>query len=234
MERVSDHSKPLREQDLADDPLTQFAAWYHDAEQSGMRLPEAVALATATVDGAPSVRMVLLKAFDQRGFAFFSNYDSRKGRELSANPRAALMFHWDLLGRQVRIEGPVSRVDAAETAAYVHSRPRRSQLSALASPQSQTVPDRAALEQRVAQLEREHRDDELPVPENWGGFRLAPEVFEFWQQRDDRLHDRLVFRRGGGGAGAGAEAGQSASASQGAGAGESTDAGRWLVERLAP
>jgi pyridoxamine 5'-phosphate oxidase len=148
-----------------------------------------------TADGAPSLRMVLLKGFDGRGFVFFSNYASRKGAELAANPRAALLFHWDPLGRQVRIEGPVERVGPEETAAYVRSRPRGSQLSALASPQSQTISSRGELAKRVAELERVHAEGELPLPENWGGFRLAPEAFEFWQQRSDRLHDRLRYTR---------------------------------------
>ncbi len=209
MRRVTDHGQPLREQDVDPDPLRQFTTWYYEAEAADdVRLAEAVALATASADGAPSVRMVLLKRFDERGFVFYSNYHSRKGRELAANPRAALLFHWDALGRQVRIEGQVTRTGAEETAAYVRERPRASQLSALASPQSHTIDSRQTLERRVADLEETHRDRDLPLPENWGGFRLAPETFEFWQQRKDRLHDRLRYRR-------------------------DCDAG-WLIERLAP
>ncbi len=143
---------PLREQDIAGDPVRQFARWFHEAGDSGLSMPEAMGLATATADGAPSLRMVLLKGFDERGFVFFSNYESRKGSELAANPRAALLFHWDPPGRQVRIEGPVERVSAEETAAYVRSRPRKSQLSALASPQSRTIAARESLERRVAEL----------------------------------------------------------------------------------
>jgi pyridoxamine 5'-phosphate oxidase len=152
--------------------------------------------------------MVLVKSFDERGFVFYSNYASRKGRELDANPGGALVFYWDPLGRQVRVEGPVARVSAGESAAYVRSRPRASQLSALASPQSQTIASRAALEQRVAELEARYQTGDLPLPEQWGGFRLAAQSVEFWQQRNDRLHDRLRYRAG-------------------------DDAG-WVVERLAP
>jgi pyridoxamine 5'-phosphate oxidase len=173
------------------DPLRQFAAWFDEAAATGMRAPEAVALATATPDGAPSVRMVLMKGFDERGFTFFTNYESRKGGELAANPRAALLFHWDALGRQVRIEGPVERVTREESDEYIRTRPRQSQLSALASPQSRPVESREALEARVAELAAL---DELPLPEHWGGYRLKPQSYEFWQHRDDRLHDRIAYR----------------------------------------
>jgi pyridoxamine 5'-phosphate oxidase len=196
MRCVTDHGKPLREEDVDPDPLRQFAIWLRDAGKAGVREPEAAALATASADGAPSVRMVLVKGFDERGFVFYSNYASRKGRELTANPHAALLFYWDPLGRQVRIEGPVEHASASESAAYVRSRPRGSQLSALASPQSQTIDSRHALEQRVAELEARHGQEELPLPTNWGGFRLAADTVELWQQRHDRLHDRLRYRRG--------------------------------------
>jgi pyridoxamine 5'-phosphate oxidase len=196
MRCVTDHGKPLREEDIDPDPLRQFAIWLRDAGKAGVREPEAAALATASADGAPSVRMVLVKGFDERGFVFYSNYASRKGRELTANPHAALLFYWDPLGRQVRIEGPVEHASASESAAYVRSRPRGSQLSALASPQSQTIDSRHALEQRVAELEARHGQEELPLPTNWGGFRLAADTVELWQQRHDRLHDRLRYRRG--------------------------------------
>jgi pyridoxamine 5'-phosphate oxidase len=192
---VTDYGKPLREQDVDQDPLGQFAVWFADAQAaSAVRMPEAVALATSSPDGAPSLRMVLLKGFDRDGFVFFSNYASRKGRELAANPRGALLFHWDALGRQVRITGRVQRTSDSETAAYVRGRPRKSQLSALASPQSQTVDSREALERRVAELEQQYPEGELPLPTQWGGYRLLPESFEFWQQRHDRLHDRLLYR----------------------------------------
>jgi pyridoxamine 5'-phosphate oxidase len=205
---VSDFAQELREQDLDSDPLRQFAAWFKDAQSAGGRAPEAVALATASAAGAPSLRMVLLKGFDERGFVFFSNYESRKGRELQANPVAALLFHWEVLGRQVRIEGAVQRMSPEETAAYVRTRGRGSQLSALASPQSRVIESRAALEGRVAEVAGLFPDTELPLPEAWGGFRLRPESYEFWQGRADRLHDRLRYAR--------------------------VDGGSWRVERLAP
>jgi len=190
---------PLSEQDADPDPLRQFAAWFREAGDSGVRAPEAMAVATATPDAEPSVRMVLMKQFDERGFVFFTNYESRKGQELLANPRAALLFHWDTLGRQVRIEGPAERVGAEESAAYVRSRPRGSQLSALASPQSRPVESRAELERLVAELEALSADGELPLPEHWGGIRVRPELYEFWQHREDRLHDRLVYTPAGDG-----------------------------------
>lgn len=205
---MTDHGRPLREEDVDPDPLRQFTAWFREAGTAGMRMPEAAALATASADGIPSVRMVLVKGFDERGFVFYSNYASRKGRELAANPRAALLFHWDPLGRQVRIEGPVVHTSAEESAAYVRRRPRASQLSALASPQSQTIDGRQWLERRVLELEQRHRGGELPLPSDWGGFRLAAETVELWQQRQDRLHDRLRYQR--------------------------DDNMGWLIERLAP
>jgi pyridoxamine 5'-phosphate oxidase len=192
-------AQPLSEQDADPDPLRQFAAWFREAGESGVRAPEAMAVATATPDAQPSVRMVLMKQFDERGFVFFTNYESRKGQELLANPRAALLFHWDPLGRQVRIEGPAERVGAEESAAYVRSRPRGSQLSALASPQSRRVESRAELERLVGELEALSADGELPLPEHWGGIRVRPELYEFWQHREDRLHDRLVYTPAGDG-----------------------------------
>ncbi|HUA07618.1 MAG TPA: pyridoxamine 5'-phosphate oxidase [Solirubrobacteraceae bacterium] len=201
-------SQPLRNEDVDPDPVRQFTAWFDEAAAAGVSQPEAVALATATPDGAPSVRMVLLKQAGEDGFVFFTNYDSRKGGELTANPRAALLYHWEPFGRQVRIEGPVARTTREESEAYAHSRPRGSQLSALASPQSRPVDGRETLERRVAELSDRYADAEIPLPETWGGFRLTPQTFEFWQHRDNRLHDRLRYAR-------------------------AAD-GSWRIERLAP
>lgn len=192
--------RPLEESDLDPDPLVQFGRWFDEALRGAAFEPEALALATATADGSPSVRMVLNKGFDERGFTFFTNYGSRKAAELEANPRAALLFHWPELGRQVRIEGPVERVGRAETEAYARGRGRGSQLSALASPQSRPVESREWLERRVAELDRLHADEELPVKDEWGGYRLAPLAWEFWQHRDNRLHDRFRYLPADGGA----------------------------------
>jgi pyridoxamine 5'-phosphate oxidase len=184
-------SRPLREADVAADPLDQFRTWFREAEGT-VDTAEAVALATATPSGAPSARMVLLKRADERGFVFFSGYESRKGRELAANPSAALLFYWHRLGRQVRVEGVIERVPAAESDAYFESRPSASRLSAAASPQSDVVASREELEARVRELEADVRR-----PESWGGFLLVPHTYEFWQHRENRLHDRLRYRLSG-------------------------------------
>jgi pyridoxamine 5'-phosphate oxidase len=205
---VSEFAQPLREDDVDRSPVRQFTRWFEQAVLAGVRAPEAAAVATASTDCVPSVRMVLVKQADESGFVFYSNYESRKGRELAANPHGALLFHWDLLGRQVRIDGHVERTSPDESAVYVRSRKRASQLSALASPQSRTIDSRDWLEQRVAELAALHQGAELPLPDAWGGFRLSPKMFEFWQQRDDRLHDRLRYTH--------------------------QTNGRWRLERLAP
>lgn len=185
----------LIEADVDPDPMQQFRRWFDDAKASGGALPEAMALATATPDGAPSVRMVLLKGVDANGFVFFTNYESAKGRELEANPRAALCFYWNAFGRQVRITGAVSRVPPQESEAYFGSRPRESQLSAAVSRQSAVIPNRQVLEQQVEALRRELGAQAVPRPSFWGGYRLTPSVIEFWLHRDNRLHDRLRYLR---------------------------------------
>jgi len=193
------HDRPLSAADLDPDPLVQFARWFDDAQTLGTLEAEAMALATAAGDGSPSARMVLMKGFDERGIRFFTNYGSRKADELTGNPRAALLFHWSALGRQVRIEGPAHRIGSAESEEYARSRPPASRLSALASPQSRPVPDREWLERRVADLERDYPSGELPVSEEWGGYRVEPEAWEFWQHRDNRLHDRFRYEPDGAG-----------------------------------
>jgi pyridoxamine-phosphate oxidase len=182
---------------MAADPLEQFRRWFAEAERAEIRAPNAMALATSSQDGAPSVRMVLLKDFDRRGFFFFTGYASRKSSELEANSRAALLFFWDPLGRQVRIEGSVERISTEESDAYFATRPRGAQLAAAASRQSAVLARREELDERVAALEREHADVDVPRPEHWGGYCVVPETYEFWQHRENRLHDRLRYRREG-------------------------------------
>ena len=180
---------------MSEEPLALFGRWFEEAREQGAFEPQAMALATASPGAVPSARMVLMKGFDERGITFFTNYASRKGVELDANPEAALLFHWPELGRQVRIEGPVARVERDETKAYAHSRERASQLSALASPQSRPVPDRDWLERRVEELDAEHAGAELPVSDDWGGYRVQPRAWEFWEHRPNRLHDRFRYER---------------------------------------
>ncbi len=175
------------------DPIALFAEWFEDAKRSGVYLPEAVTLATATEDGRPSARMMLLKGFDERGFRFFTNYDSRKSGQLAANRRAALVFHWARLHRQVRIEGEVEKLPQAESAEYFASRPRGSQLGAWASAQSSVLEDRRQLEESFREHEERFKGAEVPLPPFWGGYRLVPNRMEFWQGRANRLHDRLRY-----------------------------------------
>lgn len=198
----------LREQEVARDPFQQFRRWHELARAAALHEPDAVALATATPDGKPSLRMVLLRGFDERGFVFFTNYQSRKGRELAQNPWAALTFWWPELRRQVRIEGWVEMVSTRESDEYFHSRPRGSRLAAWASAQSQLIAGREELDRRYAEVAAEYAGREPPRPPFWGGYRLVPTCVEFWQARENRLHDRLRYRRG--------------------------EDGGWVVERLQP
>ena len=182
----------LDEGDVDDDPFHQFGRWFAEAA-AVLDAPEAMAVATADAAGLPSVRMVLLKSWGEEGFTFFTNYDSRKGRDLAENPHAALLFHWEALGRQVRIEGPVHRSGAAESDAYFASRPFGSQVGAYASHQSRTVADRPTLDAKVAEATTVVGGGAVPRPPWWGGFRVEPTVFEFWQLGQSRMHDRLRY-----------------------------------------
>lgn len=190
--------RPLLETDVDPDPLRQFERWFEEARRAEIRAPEAAALATASAEGAPSVRMVLVKAVGEDGFTFHTHHASRKGRELAANPRAALLFHWDALGRQVRLEGEAARVADAESDAYFATRPRGGRLAAWASRQSEPIAGRDALEAAFRAADARLGDD-VPRPPGWGGYRLVPRTYEFWQHGADRLHDRLLYERDGGG-----------------------------------
>ena len=200
----------LAEGDLAADPIDQFRAWFAAWHDVAVGDANAMVVTTATPEGRPSVRTVLLRAIADGGFVFYTNHHSRKGREIAANHRVAMLFPWHPLGRQVIVEGVAAPVDAATSDAYWATRPRGSQLAAIASPQSQPMPDRAALERRVEELDRRYEGEAVPRPEHWGGIRVVPDRVEFWQGRELRMHDRLVYRR------------------------DDTGPSGWLVERLAP
>jgi len=208
-EQRKEHNRSsLLEEQVDPDPIRQFVVWFDEASQGGIPESNAMALATATLDGRPSARIVLLRGVDERGFAFFTNYESRKARELEANPHAALVFFWHDLERQVRVEGRVERVAGAESDQYFQSRPKGAQIGAWTSPQSEVVASRDVLEARFGALENQYPAGEIPRPTNWGGYRLVPKSIEFWQGRPNRLHDRLRYTK--------------------------REQGGWLIERLAP
>lgn len=201
-------SNILDESKVPSNPIDLFRRWFNEAIASGSRLPDSMTLATATRDGKPSARMVLLKGVENDGFVFYTNYKSRKAQELDDNPRAALVLYWTQLDRQVRIEGSVERTSTAESDEYFQTRPRESQLGALASPQSEVIESRNVLEETFRRLDEQYRDQPVERPAHWGGYRLKPELIEFWQNREGRLHDRILYQR-------------------------QAD-GSWIIQRLAP
>lgn len=207
--RKSYERAALDEHGIDRDPFQQFTIWYDEAVAAGLPEPEAMTLSTATLEGQPSARIVLLRGYDERGFCFFSNYSSQKGQELAANPYAAVTFHWVELERQVRISGRVEKVTEAESDAYFQSRPSQSRIGAWSSPQSNVISSRDALEDMFKKYQEQYLDETaIPRPKHWGGYRVIPERIEFWQGRPNRLHDRLRFIR--------------------------IDQGPWTLQRLAP
>ncbi|MFP5260728.1 MAG: pyridoxamine 5'-phosphate oxidase [Blastocatellia bacterium] len=206
--RDSNVEHELTESNVDPDPFKQFADWFKQAEEAGSKMPNAMTLATATRDGVPSARVVLLKGFDERGFVFFTNYESRKGKELQENPVAALTFYWSVLDRQVRVTGRTAKTSREESEEYFHTRPIDSQLGAWASRQSEVISSREVLEERMRRLMSQYGGKQIPLPPYWGGIRLSPTSIEFWQNRAGRLHDRLRYTR--------------------------QDNDSWLIERLSP
>ncbi|HSE30913.1 MAG TPA: pyridoxamine 5'-phosphate oxidase [Pyrinomonadaceae bacterium] len=194
---MTEQNDPLDELVIDRDPIRQFRIWFDDAVSSGMKLPEAMTLATATRDGRPSARVVLLKQVDNDGFVFYTNYRSAKAQDLEENPQAALVFYWSQFDRQVRVEGSVHRTSSEESQAYFKTRPRESQIGAWASPQSDVIINREVLDERFAELEQLYSDRDIDCPEHWGGYRLRPTRIEFWKGRLGRLHDRIVYEKDG-------------------------------------